>query len=131
MKDFLFGADIVVEEIEGYFLRIRALLYAAARAKGLYTVRSNAFGFCNPLWVFVPDGMTFHKFLDLANPEDISPDLASVEGLNVEKFLFGKRSPNGYPEELIQKLAKDERKKMEFLSLFHWRGPFAVHKKRF
>ncbi|MDY6836115.1 MAG: ThiF family adenylyltransferase [Chloroflexota bacterium] len=109
IDDFLDGADILVEEIEGYYFRIRALLYKAARKKGIYGLRSDTFGFCAPLYIFAPDGMTFEEFFDLPPAEEIDPKMTDASGIYREKFFFNKRAPNSTPIELIPDVVAKKR----------------------
>lgn len=69
---FLDGADVLIDEVEGFYLRIRAFLHAEARRKGIYAMRSDTFAFSAPLWVFAPDGMSFEEFWHLPDAESIS-----------------------------------------------------------
>jgi len=109
IDEFLDGADILVEEVEGYFFKIRALVYSAARAKGIYAVRADTFGFCSPLFVFDPNGMTFEQFFELPPIDEIPDDMADASHVYIEKFLLGKRAPAGYPEEHLAKMTKKEK----------------------
>ena len=108
IDDFLDGADILVEEIEGYYFRIRALLHAAARKKGIFSMRCDVFGFCSPLYIFSPTGMTFEEFFGVPPAQEIPTDMTDASGVYVEKLLFNKRYPSSYPVDLIPKMVRKE-----------------------
>ncbi len=116
IDNFLDGADILVEEVEGYYFKLRAMLHAAARNKGLYSMRCDTVGLCSPIYVFAPDGMTFEEFFDLPKLEEIPSDMEEMTsyltkhfaGGFAEKFFFDKLPPSGLSDEVKLQILKKE-----------------------
>ena len=59
---FLDGADVVVDSLDFYCFEERFLLYAHARARGLWVLTSPPLGFGFTLLMFDPHGMSFEDY---------------------------------------------------------------------
>ncbi|HTD53152.1 MAG TPA: ThiF family adenylyltransferase, partial [Thermoanaerobaculia bacterium] len=66
-RDFVAGADLVVDGVDFFALDSRRALFAAAWWAGIPAVTAAPLGFSGTLHVFAPGGMSFDEYFDLAD----------------------------------------------------------------
>lgn len=65
VRQFLLGADIVIDGIDFFAPKTRRLLYLEARERNLFVVGAGPIGFGSSLLVFDPKGMGFDEYFDI------------------------------------------------------------------
>ena len=75
IRDFLSGADIVVDGIDFFEMATRRLLFRQARAQGLSVVTCGPLGFGVASLAFGPNGMSFDEFMALDEGMDETEQL--------------------------------------------------------
>ncbi len=67
---FLRGADLFVDGVDFYAVRVRRLLFAEARRQGIWAITAGPVGFGVAWLVFAPGGMSFDEYFDLNDDQD-------------------------------------------------------------
>ena len=79
---FLHGANVLVDGIDAFEIDLRRLLFAKARASGIYALGAGPVGFSTVWTIFGPRGMTFDRYFDLDDAMDpVEKFVAYVVGM--------------------------------------------------
>ncbi len=70
VAEFLRGADLFVDGVDFYALRVRRLLFREARRQGIWAITAGPVGFGVAWLVFAPGGMSFDAYFDLNDDQD-------------------------------------------------------------
>jgi molybdopterin/thiamine biosynthesis adenylyltransferase len=70
VREFLDGADLLVDGLELYAIDVRRVLFRTAAQNGLFAITAGPVGFSTAWLVFDPDGMTFDRYFDLCDGMD-------------------------------------------------------------
>ncbi|MCA9176570.1 MAG: ThiF family adenylyltransferase [Planctomycetales bacterium] len=77
VHEFLDGADVFVDGVDFFRLEARRLLFAVARARGIWGVTAGPMGFSTAWLAFDPAGMSFDEYFDLNNRMDALDQLVA------------------------------------------------------
>lgn len=81
-KEFLEGADLLVDGIDVFEIDLRRILFRLAAQQGIYALTAGPLGFSTAWLVFDPDGMSFDRYFDLSDgmtlPEKVVAFLVGV-----------------------------------------------------
>ena len=64
-REFVGGANLVLDGIDFFAIEARRILFQAARAAGLYALTAAPLGFGSTLHIVSPTGMSFDEYFDL------------------------------------------------------------------
>jgi molybdopterin/thiamine biosynthesis adenylyltransferase/nitroreductase len=76
-RDFVAGADLIVDGVDFFALEERRALFAAAWRAGIPAVTAAPLGFSGTLHVFAPGGMSFDEYFDLADGQSLFDQLVN------------------------------------------------------
>ena len=76
-RDFVAGADLVVDGVDFFAIDCRRALFAAAWQAGIPAVTAAPLGFSGTLHVFAPGGMSFDEYFDLTDSQSLFDQLVN------------------------------------------------------
>jgi molybdopterin/thiamine biosynthesis adenylyltransferase len=77
MKEFLHGADLLVDAIEFFEIDVRRFLFRAAADQGIFSVTAGPVGFSGIWIIFDPHGMSFEEYFEFSDGMDHTEKVAA------------------------------------------------------